>query len=210
MKNLLSKLQNDVKHWYIPLIIGILFFIFGIYIFSVPLATYITLSIFFSVSFLVSGISDIIFSIGNKNTFSGWGWYLVSGIISTILGFYLISNPAVSMAILPFIVGFTLLFRSAYLLGLAFDNKSNGAGWGTVAISSILGIILSFLLLSSPLFTGLSLVTLTSLTFIFIGISSAMLAFDLKKLKNAPKKISDELRAKLENLEKEISAELKK
>ena len=74
MTSLLHQISNSVKHWYLPLIIGVLFILFGIYIFTVPLETYLTLSIFFSASYIVSGLMDIFFSIGNNKTLKGWGW----------------------------------------------------------------------------------------------------------------------------------------
>ena len=68
MANLLNTLINSIKHWYVPLILGILFLVFGIYIFTVPLETYVTLSILFSISFITSGLFEIFFSIQNSKT----------------------------------------------------------------------------------------------------------------------------------------------
>ncbi|MET3035363.1 DUF308 domain-containing protein [Chryseobacterium sp. NRRL B-14859] len=210
MANLFQTFTNTVKHWYIPLIFGILFLIFGIYVFSVPLATYVTLSIFFSVSFLFSGITEIFFSLQNSKSLQGWGWFLVSGLLTTAIGIYLIAYPQISMSILPFVVGFTLLFRSFQLLGFAFDLKSMKImSWGNVALASVGGIIFSLLLIFNPVFTGISLVTLTGVSFIFLGIASIMLALDLRKVKKIPGKVSQELRDKIRSLQDEID-DLKK
>lgn len=184
MANLLKSVASSVKHWYIPLILGIVLIALGIYIFTVPLETYVTLSILFSVSFVTSGIFDIFFSIQNSKTLKGWGWYLVSGILSLVMGLYLMMYPGISISILPFVVGFTVMFRSFYLLGISFDLKDAGIpNWGNLTFTSILGIILSFLLLANPVFSGMSLVTLTAFAFIFVGISSVILSVNLKRVK---------------------------
>lgn len=210
MSNLFQSFTNTVKHWYIPLIFGIIFIGCGIYVFTVPLATYLTLSVIFSVSFLVSGITEIFFSLQNNKSLQGWGWFLVSGLLTAAIGAYLISNPTISMAVLPFVIGITLLFRSFQLLGFAFDLKSQKIlSWGNVAITSVGGIIFSLLLLFNPIFTGISLVTLTGISFIFIGIASVMLALDLRKIKNFPSKVSNELRSKIKALQDEVD-ELRK
>lgn len=210
MSNLFQSFTNTVKHWYIPLIFGIIFIACGIYVFTVPLATYLTLSVIFSVSFLVSGITEIFFSLQNNKSLQGWGWFLVSGLLTAAIGAYLISNPTISMAVLPFVIGITLLFRSFQLLGFAFDLKSQKIlSWGNVAITSVGGIIFSLLLLFNPIFTGISLVTLTGISFIFIGIASVMLALDLRKIKNFPSKVSNELRSKIKALQDEVD-ELRK
>lgn len=177
------------------MIIGVLFILFGIYIFTKPLETYITLSVFFSVSFIVSGIFDIYFSIQNKDVLNGWGWYFVSGLLTLIMGIYLISNPVISLAVLPFYVGFTMLFRSFQLLGHSFDLRNlKILNWGNLAIVSVLGILLSFILIFNPMFSGFSIVVVTALTFIFVGISSVFLSFNLKKIKDLPEKIADEFK----------------
>lgn len=205
MANLFETLTNTVKHWYIPLIFGIVFLICGFYVFSVPLATYVTLSIFFSISFLFSGVTEIFFSLQNSKSLQGWGWFLVSGLLTAAIGVYLVAYPQISMSILPFVIGFTLLFRSFQLLGFAFDLKSHkNLNWGNVALASAGGIIFSLLLIFNPVFTGLSLVTLTAISFIFIGIASIMLALDLRKLKKFPGKISEELKSKMRSLQDEI------
>ena len=205
MSNLIQTLTRPVRYWYIPLIIGILFSIFGGYIFFIPLETYATLSILFSISFVASGLFDIIFSIQNNKSLSGWGWYLTCGILTFAMGIYLLFFPGVSKTILPFVVGFALLFRSFQLLGFAFDLKElRVLKWGNVAMLSIAGIIFSFILLAHPIFTGISLIVITALSFIFIGISTIMLSLKLKKLKNLPGKLSAELRDKIDALQKEI------
>ncbi len=211
MATLFNFIRETVKHWYIPLIIGLLFLVMGIYIFTVPVETYLTLSVLFSISFLVSGLSDVFFSLQNRKAVHGWGWYLVSGIISVLLGVYLVQYPGISITVLPFVVGFTMMFRSAYLLGFAFDLRSYGImNWGNLAVASVLGIVLSFLLLANPVVTGLSLSVLTALTFIFIGVSSIMLSLNLKKIKDSPQKISAHIRSRIDQLQDEIDREMKK
>lgn len=211
MSSIFQTISNAVKHWYVPLIFGIIFLVCGIYIFTVPLETYVGLSILFSISFLVSGILEIFFSIQNNKSLEGWGWFLVDGLLSTVVGIYLIAYPGISMTVLPFIIGFTLLFRSFQLLGFAFDMKSiQLINWGNVALTSIIGILFSFLLISSPIFTGISLVTLTAVAFIFVGVSSILLSFDIKKMKNFPEKIGKDLRDRIDSLRKEIDAVAKR
>ncbi len=209
MANLFDHISKSVKHWYVSLIIGLIFIVFGIYIFSVPLETYVTLAILFSVSFIFSGIMDIFFSVENRQNLKGWGWYLTGGIFTLAMGVYLILYPAISIMVLPYFVGFTMLFRSFQLLGYSFDLKElHILGWGNVAISSVLGIILSLLLLGNPLITGMSLVTITALSFIFVGVSSAVLAFKLKELKDFPNKIPQELKTKIDAVQAELKSKL--
>ena len=200
-----KSIRRPVKHWYIPLILGILFILCGIGVIMSPQDSYLTLSILFSLSFLVSGIIETFFALQNTKNLNGWGWYLVSGLISLIMGIFLLMYPALSMSILPLVVGFTLLFRSFELLGFAFEEKEAGVlNWGNLAIVSVLSIILSFILIANPVFTSISLVVFTGLAFISTGISSVILSFNLKKLKGSAQKLSDDLKNRIEDVEKEV------
>lgn len=191
MESLVKSFGNSVKYWYLPLILGILFIICGIYAFRSPLSTYVALAVLFSVSFIVSGVGDMAFAVANQKELKGWGWYVVSGLLSFILGIYLIVYPEISMSILPFVVGFTLLFRSFLLLGFSFDLKDMGVkGWGWTTFMSVLGIIFCFVLLANPIFTGMSIVAFTALSFIFTGIASIVLSFSLKRIKKSAKELN--------------------
>ena len=98
-----------------------------------------------------------------------------------------------------------MLFHSFQLLGFSFEVKEAGVlNWGNLALLSTLGIIVSFLLIANPIFTGISLMVLIALTFIFSGVASIVLSFNLKKIKGSSEKLSDELKSKIENLKREI------
>lgn len=210
MTTILNTLTTAIKHWYIPMILGIIFIAAGIYTFTVPLEAYVTLSVIFSLSFLVSGVSETFFAIQNNSTLQGWGWYLVDGLLGILIGVYLLAYPDVSMATLPFVVGFVLLFRSFQLLGFSFDLKDyKVVSWGDLALISVLGIILSFMLLSSPLFTSMSLVTLTAMAMIFIGVASIVLSLKLKKVNDIPEKLDDNLKKRIADLKSDIHQQLK-
>ena len=211
MATFLKTVRNTVKYWYVPAIIGVLFIILGGYLFSIPEATYFSLVVLFSLSFLFSGILEIVFSVQNKDELEGWGWYLTSGIFSLLIGIVLVSKPDVAATTLPFFIGFSLLFRSFQGLGFSFELKNYGViKWGNLAILSILGIVFSFLLIANPIFTGISLVVMTALSFIFVGISAIVLAFQLKKLKTLPGKLRKELKDKIEDLKEEYYNEIKR
>ena len=46
-----KSINEDIKHWYLPLIIGIIFLIIGIWAIITPEATYLSLAMLFSVTF---------------------------------------------------------------------------------------------------------------------------------------------------------------
>ena len=204
MATFFKTIRKTVKYWYVPAIIGALFVVLGFYLFTVPLETYATLTVLFSLSFLVTGLLETWFSIQNREELEGWGWHLISGLFSLAIGILLVTKPEISALTLPMFIGFSLLFRAFQGLGFSFELKNYGVSkWGNLAIASVLGILFSFVLIFNPTFTGMSLVVMTALTFIFVGVSGIAMAFMLKKLKSFPQKITKELKEKIEDLREE-------
>ncbi len=210
MANIFKTITNTIKYWWIPGLIGLILIIVGIYCFTIPEGTYNTLADVFSLAFLFIGLAEIYFSISNRESLSGWGWYLTGGILSLLAGLVLLINPHVSEMILPYFFALMLLFRSIQGLGISFDLKNHGIlQWGNLAIISILGILFSFLLLIYPLFTEAILVTFTGLAFIFVGVVGVVIGFTLYRIKRFPKRLSKNLRNRIEEVQKEIQKEVK-
>ena len=135
------------------------------------------------VSMFVSGTLEILFAVTNKKNISSWGWYLASGIIDLILGIYLMANIGLSMAVLPFIVAFWLMFRGFASTGYAMDLKRYGTrNWGWYMAFGILAILCSIGIIWQPGLGALSLVYMIAYTLLIIGIFRVMLSFELKSL----------------------------
>ena len=139
----------------------------------------------------ISGIFEIIYSTTNRKEMSNWGWVLAGGIIDLLFGLWLMASPLLSIAILPFVVAFMLMFRSMMAIGFAFDLKDfAGSGWGWLLTLGILGLLFSFVLLWNPAFAGLTIVVLTGCAFVTLGIFRIFLSFKLLHLHKLSKKLS--------------------
>lgn len=204
----LKTIKNTIKHWYIPLIVGIFFIIVSIISFTRPAGSLLALSLLFSLSFLFGGFSEIIFAAVNKNQLDNWGWTLAFGIVTFIVGLLLLLNPTLSITALAFYIGFVILFRSISTIGFAMDIKKYGSkNWSGLLILGIIGTIVSFILLWNPLFAGMSVVVLVALSFLFAGLFSVFLAFQLRTLHQSSKKISAKLIARYDALMEEMHEE---
>lgn len=192
MKTFIDRIDSAVKYWWLSLLLGILFIIFSIYLMFAPLASYIALSILFSVSMFVSGLFEIAFAISNKNNISSWGWYLAGGIIDLILGIFLMANPGLSMSVLPFILAFWLMFRGFSATGYSMDLKRYGTrNWGWYMAFGILAILCSIGIIWQPGIGAFTLVYMVAYALLIIGIFRVMLAFELRSLHKHAKEQSD-------------------
>ena len=178
-----KNLQKAVKHWWLSLLLGILLIAMSIWVIKTPLASYIGLAILFSWLLFISGIVEIVFSISNKDNMDGWGWHLAGGIIDFILGSFLVFNPGITMAVLPFLVGFWMMFGGVWAIATSMDLKSYGTkGWGWTLTFGILTTIFSFFVIFNPVFGGFYLVFMTAFALMTLGVFRIILAFKLKKL----------------------------
>ena len=208
MKNsLLQTIQNRINHWYIPIIIGVLFTVLGIYVMLTPIASYLSLAFIFSWLFIFSGIAEMSFAISNKEGMQNWGWLFFSGIIDFILGLILISNPAVTLEVLPIYVGIILLFKSIRGMSIAMDLKHYGLnnGSGSLMFMCILGILFSIFMISNVEFGAFTVVYWTAFALIMFGIFSIAVGIKFKSVKDKSANISEDLANRIQKIREEIN-----
>lgn len=194
MSTILESISADIKNWWWFIVKGLLLIITGIAIFSRPLEGYVGLSVLFSIVILGSGFSQIFFATSNRDVLKGWGWTLASGILDVVIGIYLITFPVVTMATLPFILGFWLLFRSFYLIGASFDLKSLGVtDWGWLLFGGIVSTILGWFVLYYPGAGAISIIYISGTAFFVAGIFNLYLAAKLKNMKNVVRGVKEKL-----------------
>jgi uncharacterized membrane protein HdeD (DUF308 family) len=187
----LKSIRKAINHWYLVTVIGVIFVLLGIWVFRTPMASYLVLATFFSISFLAAGFTEIAFALSNRKELDHWGWFFGSGILSALIGFLLISNPTLSMITLPLYVGFGVMFRSISGISFAFELKEMGSEYHSILYLSLAGMVLSFLLIWNPGFVGMTLVTITALIFILLGVIAILLSMKMKKLHDLPGKLKN-------------------
>ena len=192
---MIKNVKSTVKHWYIPLVVGLLFIGLGLWTIFRPAESYLGLAILFTTAFIVGGLLEIIFAISNKDELDHWGWELANGILSFVIGVIMAMRPELSMVTLPFYVGFVVMFRSIMAISSSFELKKYGVmDWGNLMAIGILGLIFSFILLWNPMFAGLTIVVWTGLALLTIGGYAIYFSLKLKKLHKFGKEVNEVLK----------------
>ena len=175
-------MKKNVNYWRL-LLTGLVLIGVGIWIFASPLEAYVSLSILFATGVVIIGCMESAFSIWAKTYLEGWSWIFLGGIFDILLGGYLLMYPVVTFKVLPFIMGFWVLYRGFSAVSFAFDRKdSNATNWWLLLIIGILVIFFGVMVLAVPAFGALSIVEWTALSFIAAGIFRVLLAFKLRRL----------------------------
>ena len=181
-----KEIKEAVKYWWLLLLTGLILVAVGIWVFASPAAAYLSLSILFGASIFSVGFFETIFAISARRSLAGWGWTFGGGLLDIVIGAYLLTYPAVTMAIFPFVLGFWLLFRGFSAIGFSFDIRSYGdLNWGWFLVFAIGTIFFAFMILAVPAFGVANIIAWTGLSVIFAGVFRIILALRLKKWKSA-------------------------
>lgn len=168
------------KYWWLMLIIGIFSVICGVWVFRNPIESYFTLAVYFSLMFILFGVSEIVNAFADRRR-RNWGWGLTVGILDFVIGFTLLGNMEWAADMLPYLVGFILMFTGINFIGQSSEMQAlRIPNWGWVLTGGIMTLIFSFLIIFHPLFGVFNIIIWTGLAFIFGGISAIIYSFSLK------------------------------
>lgn len=177
MKNMKHMNKQANKFWYWFLIKGIIMILLALLIFQNPGGTLLAIALYIGIGFLLTGIIVIGQGFLARKLFPNWGWRVFEGILDLVLGFILIAHPALTASVLPFIIGF---WGAIYGFYLAIDGFSGDGNALVKAISGILLLIFSFIVMFNPLFAGYSMVIWVGIILLLGGIYNVIGSFSLK------------------------------
>ncbi len=158
-ENLMSKAARAVKHWWLLLLSGLLCIVAGILVFIFPMESYVTLSIIFGILMLIVGAAQLIIASTSGNYLAMRGYVIAGGILDLLLGIFLCIYPAVTMVLLPIMLGIWMMYHSFMIIAFGGDLetfKIGGSAW--VTIGGILLLLLSILVLVNPFSAGMATV----------------------------------------------------
>ena len=205
-----KSVQSSISHWYIIFLIGLIYLGLGLMIMIRPEASLIALDTLLGVCFLIAGVIEIVFSLANRREIHHWGWPLVLGLVTILVGVLFLSNPQFSILLMTITLGFLVLFRSIAAVTFSLELKQYGARfWPLLMGIAICGIFCAFTLLMSHMLGSDKVVMWTWLSLFAAGIYNMVLSLRLRKLKGISSRLSEELMAKYREIQREIQEELR-
>ncbi|MCM4172363.1 hypothetical protein DHD32_12785 [Arenibacter sp. TNZ] len=186
MKDLVySTVMPVAKKWWINLLMGLLFVSLGLWVFITPLASYVSLTIFFSLALATAGAFEIFASIFYREGIKNWGWYLIGGVFDLLIGGYLLLNPLTTMAVLPYILAFWMLYKGVLAIGISVKlNSWNCPSWVLTLAYGIAIMVFSLLIMIYPILGGTIIVYATALAFLTLGMFNISSAYHFYRMGN--------------------------
>ena len=170
------------RNWWVLLFAGILSLAVGVVALVWPGKTVLVVAIVFAIWLIVSGIFSIVRGFAHGLTGGMRALFIITGILSLVLGIFAIRGEFQELYILSLFIGIGFLFRGFASLFLGFENKE---GRGANIFFGIVMLIGGVVVLVWP---GISLVTLTwvvGIWLIIIGIYEVIAAFSVKRMARA-------------------------
>ena len=124
METVFNEIKHSVKNWWTSLLLGIVYIIVALWLMFSPLSSYVALSIVFSISMLISGILEIIFSLSNRKGVPSWGWYMAFGILAIICALIILWQPAVGALYVVYMISFTFFIIGLFRVMLSFELRN--------------------------------------------------------------------------------------
>jgi uncharacterized membrane protein HdeD (DUF308 family) len=164
--------------WWLFLILGVLWILFGMFVLSYNVGSLLALAIFAGVTFLMTGVTQIMASTRAES----WRWlYLVGGILSILAGIVAFVWPGRTLLVLAVILAWFLVFKGIIDIVGALVDHGRPYWW----LALILGILELLLGMWAAGYPGRSLfvfVNLVGIYAIFYGFTELFAAFQLRGL----------------------------
>jgi uncharacterized membrane protein HdeD (DUF308 family) len=179
-------MNQALKYWWLLLIKGIILIVLSFFVFARPISALVGLALYIGISLMATGIALIAVALSNRKSNDQWGWKLTEGIVDILFAFILLSNPAVTASVFPFVVGFWMIFYGVMLFAGSFTSKKEGDGnWWISLIGGLLTVIFGYMIMSD-LFTGMIAITFwIGSGFMLFGLINISIAFRMKKLNSS-------------------------
>jgi len=168
--------------WLLP-IAGLFIIVLGFMTMFRPLAGIVVLALFFGLSMLVSGISEIASYCGQEKG-NRSGMMLASGILSTLAGIWVVfrGGTYAIAVVMPYIFAAWVMAAGIMRIADAVTRKSEHDGIkGWELAIGILSTILGFALMFNPLFSTAMVSFTMAFTMIAHGIGLLEMFFRLRK-----------------------------
>lgn len=174
--------KRNLTYWWFPLLFGVMFVLIGIWILRSPEESLEALTKIIGVIILVSGTTQILFTVSNRKGIPGWGFQLSGGIIDLAIGIILIVNPAILLKIITIFVSVWLIVNSITIIMRAADTRhAKHAYWKWELILGIILLLLAILFIWHPMILGFTIALWTSMAFIILGVLRIVLTIRLKR-----------------------------
>ena len=133
------------------LISGILLIFDGVLAIVAPSSILLSLTIVFGLAMFISGALSIVIYIFCFRNLYGAGWLLAEGILTILLGLFVLCDQVVTINVIPYIFGLWTVFSGVTRTVDSLEIKRFGVkGWYWMTLVGVASILLGFISFIRP------------------------------------------------------------
>jgi len=168
-------------NWWMFLLGGVLYVIFGVLALARPGDALFALAVVFACFLLVDGIISVIRALGAKGADGRW-WVFFMGLVSILVALYALLGPVNTVLLFVFVIAWqAILFGVAtFMFGVSI-RKVASSEW-VLYLTGVLSVIFGALLLWAPGLGGLSVSLMAGAWALVVGILRVVFAFRVRSL----------------------------
>lgn len=173
-------LQAVGRSWGWVLAFGLLTLLLGILVVIDPSSSVIFVAVLVGIEFVISGIFRLVASF----THEAEGhriWWVLLGIVSIVVGVFLIRHLGVTISILPVVVGIFWIIQGVMEFFAAVANRDMPSrGW--TMFMGVVGLVAGIVLVSWPIQSIVTLAWVIGIFLVVYGLMTTFSAFQVRKL----------------------------
>ncbi len=178
----LLAVRSRLDHWWVFVVRGLLVIAFGLLTLFWPQITLLVLVALFATFCVLDGVTSIISAVRRKD----WGWHLIGGILSIIVGFLAIMWPASAGFALVLLIAAWAIMRGVLDISAAISlrHELNRQLEWMLIISGIVSILFGVFVALWPIAGILAVVGMIAGFAIFLGVTLIAAGFRQRSLRN--------------------------
>jgi uncharacterized membrane protein HdeD (DUF308 family) len=156
------------RAWWLPILRGIVLLILGLLMLIQPKWSLAALVWIFGIFVILDGVIAIVQWFGNRKE-PGAGWFLLSGLMSVVLGVVVVVWPSATVTVLFYLIAaWVLLLGILAIITSAVLYRAHDEGWYWVLTFGLVSFLFSLLLFTHPQLVPTVIVVLLGM-FAFVG-----------------------------------------
>jgi uncharacterized membrane protein HdeD (DUF308 family) len=138
------------RYWWLTLLRGVTWVLFGIMVFAQPGITLVTLTILFGLFTLADGIGHVVSALGGRHETDNWWVLLLAGLCGIVVGVLTFLAPGITALVLLFYIAAWAISTGLLQLVTAIRLRKEIEGEFWLALSGLVSIVFGLFLMVRP------------------------------------------------------------
>ncbi len=144
-------LANILKrYWWMTLLLGVIWILFGIAIFLQPAISLVTLTLLFGALVFADGVGNLITGFGGRKENEHWWVLVLAGVAGIVVGVLTFLNPAITGLVLLFYIAIWAIVAGLLKIVAAIRLRNEITGEVWLGLAGVLSIAFGVMVIARP------------------------------------------------------------